>query len=38
MMPWHVMADDTSAAESTAAINTVATESEGVSSEASRHH
>ncbi|MBF1323310.1 MAG: hypothetical protein HXM72_06415, partial [Mogibacterium diversum] len=35
MMPWHVMADDTSAAESTAAANTVATESEGVSNEAS---
>lgn len=34
MMPWHVMADDTSAAESTAAANAVTTESEGVSSEA----
>ena len=33
MMPWHVMADDTSAAEGTAAANTVATESEGVSNE-----
>ena len=34
MMPWHVMADDTSAAEGTAAANAATTESEGVSSEA----
>ena len=34
MMPWHVMADDTSAAEGTAAANTVTAESEGVSNEA----
>ena len=26
MMPWHVMSDDTSAAEITSAANTVATE------------
>ena len=34
MMPWHVMADDTSTAEGTAAANTVTAESEGVSNEA----